>query len=47
MPINEEAHILAYKLRNRRLGWLITAGIFTGLLFSYLTRGVLYHVVFK
>lgn len=47
MAINEEAHIAAYKVRNRRLGWILTAGIFGVLGFSYLTRGVLFHVVFK
>lgn len=47
MAFDEPAHIAAYKLRNRRLGWLLVAGICVALVFSYLTRGVLYHAVFK
>lgn len=47
MAINEEAHVAAYTLRNRRLGWLLTAGIGASFLVSYLARGVLFHVVFK
>lgn len=47
MATNEEAHIAAYKLRNRRLGWILTAGIFASLLVSYLTRSVLFHTVFQ
>ncbi|HEY9856488.1 MAG TPA: hypothetical protein V6D05_12175 [Stenomitos sp.] len=47
MATQEEAHIAAYKLRNRRLGWILTAGIFASLLVSYLTRGVLFYTVFQ
>lgn len=47
MTFNEEAHVAAYQAKNRRLAWVLMAAIGVFMFCAYLSRGVIYHQMFK
>ncbi len=47
MTIDEQAHIAAYQAKNRRLALVLMGAIAVFMFCAYLSRGVIYHQMFK